>query len=100
MTHPRKNLKLTGDIHPPEIEDDFGPEEGGGALEGPATAASQDERAVRIGRGAAGRALRLTARGEGYVESARSQVRSRPLASAAVAFFAGFVLAVVTRSNR
>jgi hypothetical protein len=98
MTHPRKNLKLTGDIHPPEVEDDFGPQEGAAAA-GASPAAGEDERAVRIGRSAAGRALRITARGEGYVESARTQVRSRPLTAAAVAFFAGFALAVVTRSR-
>jgi hypothetical protein len=100
MPHPRKNLKLTGDTHPPEIEDDFGMEEGGSAPAGAATAASQEERAVRIGRGAAGRALRVTTRGEDYVEAARAQVRSRPLTAAAAAFFAGFALAVVTRSGR
>jgi hypothetical protein len=99
MPHPRKNLKLTGDTHPPEVEDDFAADEGGGGATGALTEERPREAAVRIGRGAAGRALRVAAQGEGYVEAARTQVRSRPLAAAAVAFFAGFALAVVTRSR-
>lgn len=99
MPHPRKHLKLTGDTHPPEIEDDFGPDEGAGAAAAPTAEEGPEEAAVRIGRGATGRAMRVAARGDGYVEAARTQVRSRPLAAAAVAFFAGFALAVVTRSR-
>ena len=37
--------------------------------------------------------------GEGYLASAREQVRSRPLTAAFAAFAAGFALAVVTRSR-
>jgi hypothetical protein len=100
MPNPHDKLKLTGDTHAPEVEDDLELEEGGARAAGPAAYTVPQESAVRIDRGAAGRAMRVAAQGEDYVEAARTQVRSRPLTAAAVAFFAGFALAVVTRSGR
>ena len=99
MPHPRKHMKLTGDTHPPEVEDDLGGEPPERSAGTPQAGVAQEEGAVRIGRSAAGRAMHVASRSDAYLDSAREQVRSRPLAAAAVAFFAGFALAVVTRSR-
>ena len=100
MPHPRKHMKLTGDTHPPEVEDDFGPQEQGPAQAVPtATAAPGGEDIAAVETRAGGRAMRLAEAGEGYLASAREQVRSRPLTAAFAAFAAGFALAVVTRSR-
>ena len=95
MPHPRKHMKLTGDTHPPEVEDDLGREE-----EEPLQSAGPVvETAAAVETGAGARALRLAGAGEGYFEQARAQVRSRPLTAAFTAFAVGFALAVVTRSR-
>ena len=99
MPHPRKNMKLTGDTHPPEVEDDLDMEPRAESAGVAPAAAAAPERAVRAGRGAAARAMHVAAGGDAYADAAREQVRSWPLVAAAVAFFAGFALAVVTRSR-
>ena len=103
MPHPRKNLKLTGDTHPPEVEDDLGEEDAEQALQpAPAVAASAaaPEPAPRREAAARTTALRLSAPVERYLDAARAQVRERPFAALASAFAAGLVLAVFTRSDR
>jgi len=98
MPHPRKNLKLTGDTHAPEVEDDLAQE-----LEDRAAAAAT----ARVAPQPAAvepapprrRPLRLSLPTGGYADAARAQVHARPLTAAAAAFFAGFLLAVVTRSR-
>jgi hypothetical protein len=97
MPHPRKHLKLTGDTHPPEVEDDLGPEP-----REPATAAAPVAEGASAPAAAAAsrtRSIVVAMPARQYVDFAREQVRARPLATAAGAFFAGFVLAVVTRSR-
>lgn len=96
MPHPRKHLKLTGDTHPPEVEDDdlaAGDESVAEGLEGsgPSPAAAAAMEAVPP------RGLLLDAGTERYLDEARSEVRARPLAMVAGAFFAGFALVVLTR---
>jgi hypothetical protein len=99
MPHPRKHLKLTGDTHPPEVEDDLGPDEEVRAA--PAAAEPAGAAAVRtpVARPAAVRSIVVSMPARQYVDAAREQVRARPLATAAVAFFAGFAVAVLTRSR-
>ena len=97
MPHPRKHLKLTGDTHPPEVEDDLeaGDEATAEAPEagGPSPAAAAAMEAVPA------RGLMLDPASERYLDEARGQVRARPLAMLAGAFFAGFALVVLTRSR-
>ena len=96
MPHQRKHMKLTGDTHPPEVEDDPGREE----EESPPPAAARLLAAAEpLEQRAVARAVRLAGSGEGYLAQARAQVRSRPLAAAVAAFMAGFAVAVVTRSR-
>ena len=99
MPHPRKHLKLTGDTHPPEVEDDLGTgadEIGGGAAAAPVTEGSATTTRVMPGRTTS---IVVAMPARQYVDIARGQVRDRPLTTAAIAFFAGFALAVVTRSR-
>jgi len=105
MPHSRKHLKQSGDVHPPEVENDLaaGPEEasagpGGGAVPEasaaePAPAAAQRSAAAEPGASPLG----LDAGTERVFDAARAQVRSRPLAYAAGAFAIGFLLAVIAR---
>jgi len=102
MPHSRKHLKLTGDIHPPEVEDELR------AGAGEAVEAGGTEAATPVAPGAVGaqarpapavRSLVVAMPSRQYVDEARAQVRARPLATAAVAFFAGFAIGVVTRSR-
>ena len=94
MPHPRKHLKLTGDTHPPEVEDDLGGEE-------PASAAPSTEAAAPASSAIPGpaRTIVVSMPARQYVDEARAQVRARPLTTAAAAFFAGFAVAVLTRSR-
>jgi hypothetical protein len=103
MPHSRKNLKLTGDTHPPEVEDDLGAadEERRPRAATPAraraTAAGTD--ALAVAQAPPPRAMhRVTPTGR-YLEAARGEVHARPLIVAAAAFFAGFAIAVITRSR-
>jgi hypothetical protein len=98
MPHPRKNMKLTGDTHPPEVEDDLGPEGDAGSATAQAGSAGAT-RAVTAPASEGERYLWVSMPARQYVDAARAQVRDRPLSTAAAAFFAGFVLAVVTRSR-
>lgn len=99
MPHPRKHLKLTGDTHPPEVEDDLGApgreavEAGGAEAAAPGAAGAQTRPAPAV------RSLVVAMPARRYVDEARAQVRARPLATAAVAFFAGFAIGVVTRER-
>ena len=97
MPHPRKHLKLTGDTHPPEVEDDLGVGEEAAAEASqeviPSRAAAAAMAAVPPGN------LRLDEGTERYLDAARSQVRARPLAMLAGAFFAGFAMVVLTRAR-
>ena len=104
MPHVRKLMKVTGDTHPPEMEED----DAGGADEDVATAAAAEPVAVEGAAPAAAtaptestgtRMLVLSMPAREYVDAARDQVRARPLTTAAAAFFAGFAVAVVTRSR-
>jgi hypothetical protein len=99
MPHSRKLMKVTGDTHPPEVEDDDG-----GAGEDFATAEAAAPLAQGAGPTATGaipetRTLVVSMPAREYVDAARDQVRARPLTAAAIAFFAGFAIAVVTRSR-
>jgi hypothetical protein len=82
MPHPRKHMKLTGDTHPPEVEDDLGREEKAphaGRAPASRTADSRE----------AGRAARAPCAWPGWrglPRQARAQVRSRPLTAAFAAF--------------
>jgi hypothetical protein len=99
MPHSRKLMKVTGDTHPPEVEDDLGgPEEESGTA---AAAAPVVEGAAPMARpaGSGTRTLVVSMPAREYVDTAREQVRARPLTTAAIAFFAGFAIAVVTRSR-
>ncbi|HET8748536.1 MAG TPA: hypothetical protein VFM98_23275 [Ramlibacter sp.] len=110
MPHPRKHMKLSGDLHPPEVEDYVGAGEREGADEGEGepvrsgateAAAPHDEGAGRPpGRAVpAVRTLVVSMPSRQYVDAARAQVRERPLFTAAAAFFAGFAIGVITRSR-
>jgi hypothetical protein len=100
MPHPRKNMKLTGDTHPPEVEDDLGAEGEGSASAAPrTTSASPGSGGAQALAAPAERYLWVSMPARQYVDAARAQVRDRPLTTAAVAFFAGFALAVLTRSR-
>ena len=96
MPHPRKHMKLTGDTHPPEVEDDRGLEQEESA---PPVAARLAEAAEHLEQRAMAGAVRLADTGEGYLEQARAQVRARPLTALVAACAAGFAVAVVTRSR-
>ena len=99
MPHPRKHMKLTGDSHPPELEDDPGTERAGADTGTPAAATTAAPRAAEAPTGEDERYLWVAMPARQYVDAARAQVRDRPLTTAAAAFFAGFMLAVVTRSR-
>jgi hypothetical protein len=99
MPHQRKHMKLTGDTHPPEVEDDRGGEEGDSAPPAAARLQEAAEHLVHLEQRAVAGAVRLAGSGAGYLAQARAQVRSRPLTAAVAAFMAGFAVAVVTRSR-
>jgi hypothetical protein len=99
MPHPRKHMKLTGDTHPPEVEDDLGGEREVPEPAAPAAAVAAEASGAPAPRSPGERYLWVSMPARQYVDAAREQVRDRPLTTAAAAFFAGFVLAVVTRSR-
>ncbi|MEJ8840538.1 hypothetical protein [Ramlibacter sp. AN1133] len=100
MPHPRKHMKLTGDIHPPEVEDDLrAQEEAADAAAPDAAAAAQGTAGTQALASTEERYLWVSMPARQYVDAARAQVRDRPLATAAAAFFAGFAVAVLTRSR-
>jgi hypothetical protein len=102
MPHPRKHMKLTGDTHPPEVEDDLGAGDEGapeGAATGSSTGAGSAFGAALSDGWGSTRSLVVSMPARAYIDAAREQVRARPLMTAAAAFFAGFAVAVVTRSR-
>lgn len=100
MPHPRKHMKLTGDTHPPEVEDDLGTQEQAADAAAPAAAAAApDARDAQALASSEERYLWVSMPARQYVDAARAQVRDRPLTVAAAAFFAGFAVAVLTRSR-
>jgi hypothetical protein len=90
MPSPRNRIKLTGDTHLPDVEEDSGgeaevlrfePAEGSERTEGSegaAPSASSEDEAAELG---------------GYLEVVREQVRQRPVAALAGAFVLGLLLA-------
>ena len=96
MPHQPGHLKRTGDTHPPEVEDDLGPDFSESVVAAPAAEAAPPAGAATPDPA---RAIVVSMPARQYVDAAREQVRARPLASAAAAFFAGFALAVLTRSR-
>ena len=99
MPHPRKNLKLTGDTHAPEVEDELALDLEDRAAAPAAVRAAEEPAAAEAPPPRRRRSLELSTPTGGYLDAARGQVRARPLTAAAAAFFAGFLLAVVTRSR-
>jgi len=98
MPHPRKHMKLTGDTHPPEVEDDVGAEGEPLTTAAPTAPSGAMPRPAPVSAGET-RSLAVSMPARRYVDAARDQVRDRPLTTAAAAFFAGFALAVLTRSR-
>ncbi|GAB3665445.1 hypothetical protein [Ramlibacter alkalitolerans] len=99
MPHSRKLMKVTGDTHPPEVEDDLGGPDEEIATAEAATPAVEGAAPVSGRPGSGVRSLVVSMPAREYVDTAREQVRARPLTTAAIAFFAGFAIAVVTRSR-
>jgi hypothetical protein len=113
MPNPRNNMKQSGDLHPPELgEDDarevepmqsvgteFGASDASAAsvlAARPATAASTaTDTSLRDTNGPM--SFNFGESTEGYLNSARDQVRRKPVAYAAGALLIGFVLGVITR---
>jgi hypothetical protein len=90
MPHRKYLMKLTGDLHPPEVENDLGRDVDEPAYEPPTVVVVPDLRA----EGAA--LLPDLERREGthrYLEAARSQVRAHPVGALVAAFALGLVLA-------
>ena len=100
MRHNTKHIKHSGDVHPPEVEDELRisqedlPQAGGGAAAAPqGSGPAQSSALPQV------RSIVVSMPARQYVDAARDQVRARPLIAAAAAFFAGFAVAVVSRSR-
>ena len=88
MPHQKRLTKRSGDLHPPEVENDFGRSVDEPAYEAPTIVVVPDLRA----EGAA--LLPDLERQETfrYLEAARSRIRARPIAAVVTAFVLGLVL--------
>ena len=89
MPNPRNRLKFTGDTHLPDVGDDGGGDEDTLRFE-PAEDSGREEPGSAMLS-----AADLPARGASWLDSAREQVRQRPVAALAGAFVLGWVLARV-----
>jgi len=87
MPNPRNRIKLTGDTHLPDVEEEggreaevlrFEPAEDSEGGEGATASASSEDEEAELG---------------GYLEAVREQVRQRPVAALAGAFVLGLLLA-------
>ena len=87
MPHSKNRIKLTGDTHLPDVEEDSGgegevlrfePAAGNEAGEGAAASASSEDEEAELG---------------GYIEAVRERIRQRPVAALAGAFVLGLILA-------
>ena len=101
MPHPKNHMKLTGDIHPPEVEfdldADFEDDEGEAAgLSTMSAMQPAEDRAMRADTLQA-QGLQLGASADRYFDAAREQVRTKPFATLGAAFALGFVLAKLFR---
>jgi hypothetical protein len=96
MPHRKRLTKLTGDLHPPEVESDFGRDADEPAYEAPTVVVVPDLRA----EGAALLPELQFRQQQGwhratrpYLDAARGQVRAHPVAALVAAFALGLVLA-------
>jgi hypothetical protein len=88
MPNPRNRLKLTGDTHLPDLDDD------GGAAEEDTLRFEPVQEFRRGQDGEPSVAVRvLPESGHAYFDAAREQVRQRPVAVLAGAFVLGWLLA-------
>ena len=87
MPHSRNRIKLTGDTHLPDVEEDSGgeaevlrfePAASSESGEGAPGAASSEDEEAELG---------------GYIEAVRERIRQRPVAALAGAFVLGLILA-------
>ena len=93
MPHPRKHLKLTGDVHPPELEYGFDTEDDEETERGDEEPAAQLRPPTpTMIRRTGGVHQAEPSLADDYVEQARHQVRAKPLAVMAAAFGLGFLL--------
>ena len=90
MPHPRQFMKLTGDIHPPEVEYDLDADLG---------EAEEREAALPDSGPAMPGTLAFSgpAPERSFEEEARAQVRRNPLVTLGAAFALGFVLVKLFR---
>ena len=89
MPHRKRLMKLTGDLHPPEVEYDIGRDVDEPAYEAPTVVVVPDLRA----EGAALLPVMERRETHRYLDAARSQVRAHPVAAVVTAFALGLVLA-------
>ena len=89
MPSPRNRMKLTGDTHLPDLDDDGRGEEDTLRFEPAEDVGDDTTGAPMFSRPA------LQADGGSMLEAAREQVRQRPLAVLATAFVAGWLIAKI-----
>ena len=99
MPHPKNMQKLSGDVHPPELEDETAAAAELDDITMEARA-EPDAETFRPNANTPAPAPRFSGRRgslQAYGDSAREQVRTQPMKSLGAAFALGFVLAAVFR---
>jgi hypothetical protein len=95
MPHPKNMQKLSGDVHPPELDERAGTELDDIAMD---ARADVDADTFRPRANTPSTMSRFrTSSLQGYGDAARDQVRAKPMQALGAAFALGFVLAAVFR---
>ena len=97
MPHPKNHMKLTGDIHPPEVEFDLDLDREEGDATGDDTSMGADTAGTLRTTSTQPERLQMGAAADRYFDAAREQVRARPYAMLGAAMALGFVLARMFR---